>query len=87
MIAIEQLQLQIAQLGAELEANSPGYKNYLKEIHQSLLKAPEMVHLLKTDGELSVVIDAMKKFKQIEIPITKVKDTSGIRGPVSLDQF
>lgn len=90
MIAIEALRLKIGTLQNELESNSPGYKNYLGEIHSILRADPELVHVLDPERDLHVLFEAMRKYKNVEIPITeqKKKAANGIpKGPVSLDEF
>lgn len=89
--SLESMQLSIATLQQQLESNDPGYKTRLAEIHSILSKDPEMTHMLKTREEISVIFEAMRRFKDVEIPITERKKekspSSSIKGPVSLDQF
>lgn len=89
--SLESMQLSIATLQQQLESNDPGYKTRLAEIHSTLRNDPEMTHMLKTREEISVIFEAMRRFKDVEIPITERKKekspSSTIKGPVSLDQF
>lgn len=90
MIAIEALKLKIATLQQSLEIEDPGYKLHLAEIHSTLRGDPEMVHILDPEKDLHVIFEAMRRYKQIEIPITEKKaaKNAGLpKGPINLDQF
>jgi hypothetical protein len=89
MIALESLQVKIGTLQSQLEEKSPGYKSSLEDIRVILQRDPEMIHLLKTDGELSVIFAAMANYKQIEIPVTvaKAEKSKIIPKNLSLDSF
>lgn len=90
MIAIEALKLKIQTLQQSLEQEDPGYKLHLAEIHGILRGDQEMVHVLDPERDLHVIFEAMRRFKQIEIPITerKAAKNGGLpKGPVNLDQF
>jgi len=90
MIAIEALRIKIETLQQELECNSPGYKQYLGDIHSALRADPELVHILDPEKDLHILFEAMRKYKNVEIPITEQKKkmaAAAQRGPVSLDEF
>lgn len=89
MIAIEALRLKIATLESMLETEDPGYKLHLAEIHSTLRGDPEMVHILDPERDLQPIFEAIRRFKNIEIPITEKKAGSRIvpKGPINLDQF
>ena len=88
MIAIESLRLKIANLQQSLETEDPGYKSHLAEIHSILRSDQELTHILDLEKDLSVIFEAMRRYKNIEIPITEKKAASKLpKGPVSLDAF
>lgn len=90
MIAVEALRLKIATLQEALEKEDPGYKLHLAEIHAILRSDNELTHILDPEKDLHPIFEAMRRFKQIEIPITerKAAKNSGLpKGPVSLDAF
>lgn len=87
MIAIEQLRMKIIDLESRLIAKTPDYKIMLAEIHGILLADPEMIHMLKTDTEVAIIVDGLRRFKQIEIPIPVKKAGMTPKGPLKLDDF
>lgn len=89
MIEVDAVRLKIAELSEQLESNLPNYKLTLAEIHKTLRADPEMVHILDPEKDLSVIFEGMRRYKNIEIPITeqKAKKSSVPKGPVGLDDF
>lgn len=89
MIAIESLRMKIATLQQSLETEDPGYKIHLAEIHSILRSDAEMTHILDPEKDLCVIFEAMRRYKNIEIPITEKKAASRVvpKGPINLDQF
>ena len=88
MIAIEALRLKIATLESALESSDPGYKLHLAEIHSTLRADNELVHMLDPERDLHTIFEAMRRYKNIEIPITEKKAANKLpKGPLSLDSF
>jgi hypothetical protein len=56
----EHIVLKIAELEQALLSAHPQMPMYLKQIHQELLKAPELVHIM-TNEQRSVLIKALEK--------------------------
>ena len=56
----EHITLKIAELEQALLSLHPQMPTYLKQIHQQLLKAPELVHIM-TNEQRSVLIAALVK--------------------------
>lgn len=73
MIPLESLQLKLSTLQEQLNQKLPGYKSSLEDIRGILQRDPEQLHLLRPDGELSILFAAMQTYKDIEIPIAAAK--------------
>ena len=54
----EAIKMQIAELQEMLIVNDPEMSSYLQRIHMSLLKQPELVHILK-DEQRATIIDGL----------------------------
>lgn len=62
----EHITLKIAELEQAMLAAHPQMPMYLKQIHQELLKAPELVHIM-TNEQRSTLIAALTKQTGISI--------------------
>lgn len=72
MNELEQIKCRIADLQEALETSNPGMFNFLKDIHQTLYKNPELVHLLSPE-ERSQVIRGLEVKVGASITTPKVK--------------
>lgn len=56
---LDMVRMRIADLTEALTSQNPGMLTYLKDIHSSLMKAPELVHML-SNAERSAVIRGLE---------------------------
>lgn len=64
--SLEQFRQRVTQLREALQAQSPGYEQYLFAIHKQLSNDEEMTHLL-SEEEIGVIVAALSKKKNIVI--------------------
>jgi hypothetical protein len=79
MTELDQIKMRIGDLDQALETNHPGMFNYLKLIHQQLMKMPELVHML-TNEERSKVIKGLEVKTGESITTPKLKTPKAAKG-------
>ena len=76
---LDLIKMRIGDLDSALETNHPGMFNYLKDIHQQLLKNPELVHML-SDEERSRIIKGLEVKTGESITTPKLKTPKAPKG-------
>lgn len=69
------------RLEETLKTQDPQLPMHLQQIHKTLLTYEELVHLLK-DEEIKVLMDAMQKYKRVEL----VKEAATSKGKKALSK-
>jgi len=58
----QELRTKLSDLQSALEANNPGFKDLLRQIHVGLKQDEALVHLL-SEEEIAIIISGLKKNK------------------------
>jgi hypothetical protein len=72
---IDLIRMRIADLTEALNTSNPGMFSYLKDIHVSLMRSPELVHML-TNEERSQVIRGLEVKTGESITTPKAKSAA-----------
>lgn len=73
MTPAEQLQEKVADLESKLLSAHPSMPVLLREIHNQLMKDPELVTVLD-EKSIGIIVSGLKKQTQTEILVTSVKN-------------
>jgi hypothetical protein len=76
---IEELKLEVGELKASMEADSPDMRNYLLRIHKNLLTYPELTYLLQPSDRATIVAGLCKiQGIQLETKAAKPKSKTAM---------
>lgn len=68
----ELMQMRCAELAQQIEQKNPGYKNILREIHESIRTTPELLFVL-SDANIATIVSGLQAYTGVEIAEKKAK--------------